>query len=201
MVDKDSQRPFHQRISILQNDGWHLKDLTDAKCIHNSQASTYIGNSERRYCFRACQPSSRSNPPGYTYGRTMDGIGRRDLPISEKMLFQERGWYRLLHASLCYYENTRCTFHERKHVRSYVDEFRSRCLHQTNLLRVCFKQVYPSYLIRSNCFKVSIKIIIKCKKCSYAHPQLTTISLAQAPGHRMNRSNRPSDKILMTEIL
>jgi hypothetical protein len=33
-----------------------------------------------------------------------------------------------------------------------------------------------------------------------AHPQLTVVSLAQAPGHRMIRSDRPSDEILMIEI-
>jgi len=50
-------------------------------------------------------------------------------------------------------------------------------------------------------FNVSILVKCKKKKCGYAHPQLTVISLAQAPGHRMSRSTRPSDKILMTEIL
>lgn len=59
-------------ISVLRSDGWHLKDLTDAKCIHNSQASMYIGNSERRHCFRACQQSSRTLPTSILptiYGR------------------------------------------------------------------------------------------------------------------------------------
>lgn len=65
------------------------------------------------------------------------------------------------------------------------------------------------YALTLNVSKLSdsISIILKSyfnyikKKCSYAHPQLTVISLAQAPGHRMSRSTRPSDKILMTEIL
>lgn len=43
--------------------------------------------------------------------------------------------------------------------------------------------------------------ILLGRKNSYAHPQSTTVSLTQAPGHRTIRSDRPSDKILMTETL